>query len=195
MASQTPPGERPVQRPVRRRGDGVVVFFVACVVAGLVLAALGGWAWSHFGDPPTAQLTSAGQVYLGEEGLNQKVEVTLWFMAIGALLGLVAGLLTGWLGRRYGWLTVVGALLMCAIATVGSALLGQYVLGADPEAQAAHAQVGNTITFGLSLDTYLAYLGWPIGGMVGVIGAIFTWPTHQKSPFVPPSSTNVMADS
>ena len=159
-------------------------YLALSAAVGVVLAVAAGWVWVRLADPPSARVAANGGVYLGEVGLNQQAGVTLWFIVLGVALGGATGLALGWFGERFGWQSVVGVLVACVVATLGSRWLGQHVFGADPRAEAAHAQAGTRITFGVSLDTKVAYLGWPIGGLLGAIAAIFGW---ANAPTRPPS--------
>jgi len=111
-------------------------------------------------------------------------------VSVGAAFGVAAGLAVGWFGRRYGWPAVLGVLMLCVVGAVGSRYLGIHVLGPDARAEAAQARVGTPIQVGVGLDTWVAYLGWPIGGMAGVLAAISGW-SHIESPprTTPPSPT------
>ncbi len=147
-------------------------------------APLAGWLWVTLADPPTVQVASDGGLYLGEQALNQQSEVTLWFLMVGVAVGAVAGLVVGWVGRRYGWPVVIAVLVLCAVGAFGSRYLGVHVFGPDPKAQAAQATVGTPIQLGVHLDTWVAYLGWPIGGLVGALAAIACW-SRSETPTQP----------
>jgi hypothetical protein len=161
-------------------GDAIV-FVVASALLGAVLSVPAALVWNKIADPPQAPLTKQG-AFLGEVGLNQQAEVTLWFLVVGLAFGLVAGLVVGWFGQRRGSVTVVAVVVLCAVATALTAYLGISVFGPDAKAQAAHAAIGSLITSNLSIGSKLVYLGWPIGGMVGACVAIFMWPERQNDP-------------
>jgi ABC-type uncharacterized transport system permease subunit len=146
-------------------------------------------------DPPTVRVASDGGLYLGEQALNQQSGVTLWFLVVGLVVGALAGLVTGWFARRFGWPTVVGVLVLCVVGAVGSRYLGQHVFGPDPVAAAAHATVGTPIQLDVRLDTWVAYLGWPIGGLLGALVAITCWSRHETPRQAPPSSPSLYPSS
>jgi hypothetical protein len=166
----------------------LVVLFGGSTLAGLVLAPLAGWLWVTVSDPPKAPLFSNGGVYLGEQGLNQQAGVTLWFIVIGAAFGLVAGLVIGWFGQRFGWLSVAAVLVLCVVGSIGSRYLGVHSFGPDPRAEIAHAQVGDLIQVRAGVDTWVAYLGWPIGGLLGALAAIAGWNRSDDPPQNPQTS-------
>lgn len=171
---------------------GLVALFGGAALAGVVLAPIAGWLWVVVSDPPKVPLYANGGLYLGEQALNQQAGVTLWFLVLGLGFGAVAGLVVGWVGQRFGWLTVLAVLLLCLIASVGSWYLGVHVFGPDPKAEASGARVGDLIQVGVQLDTRVAYLGWLIGGLLGALAAIASWsragqadegaPADQPSP-------------
>lgn len=172
-------------RPARPAARGVVTFFSVSALVGLALAPLAGWLWVVLADPPRAPLYSDGGIYLGEQALNQQAGVTLWFLVIGAAFGVAAGLAVGWFGSRFGWLTVVAVLVLCVIGSVVSRYAGAHVFGPDPRAEAAAASTGDLIRVGVQLDTWIAYLGWPIGGVLGALAAIAGWSRQEPQDTTP----------
>jgi ABC-type uncharacterized transport system permease subunit len=156
----------------------------------MVLAVVAGWVWVSLADPPSVPLADDGGLYLGEQALDQQSGVTLWFLVVGAAFGAVAGLLVGWFGRHVGWPAVLAVLLLCTIGTLGSRYLGVHVFGPDARDAAAHATAGTLIQLDVTLDTWVAYLGWPIGGLLGVLAAVSGWSRREGPPEMPsPSPT------
>jgi hypothetical protein len=172
-----------------------LVLFGASALAGVLLALLAGWLWVRLADPPTVPLAANGGLYLGEQALDQQSGVTVWFLVLGVVFGVVAGLLVGWFGRRVGWPAVVAVLLLSAIGALLSRYLGVHVFGPDSHAAASHAAVGTPIQLDVHLDTWVAYLGWPIGGLVGVLAAIAGWSRVETPPQPPPPSPTLYSAS
>lgn len=164
---------------------GIVTLLAACALAGLALAPLAGWLWVRLANPPQVMLYSDGGIYLGEQALNQQAGVTLWFFMLGAAFGVVAGLVVASFAARFGWLSVVGVLVLCVLGSLGSRYVGVHVFAADPHAEAAHASTGDLIRLGVQVDTWVAYLGWPIGGVLGALCAIAGWSRRAMSPAWP----------
>jgi hypothetical protein len=160
-----------------------------CAGVGALLSLLVGWLWVVLSNPPTVPLARGGGLFLGEQALDQQSGVTLWFLVLGAGFGAAAGLAVGWWGQRFGWLTVVGVLLLCGVATVLSRYLGVHLFGSDPRSESANASVGDPIRLDVSLDTWVAYLGWPLGGLAGALAAIFGWSRSSLPPQMPESSS------
>ncbi len=174
-------------------GPQKLSYVVTSAVGGAALGVPAGFLWVKVAGPPAAALTADG-VYFGENQLNQQVGVTLWYLAVGAFVGLVAGLVVGWLGQRHGLTTVAAVVGCCAAAALVSYWTGVHVFGPDEKAQLAHAEVGDQITSGVSVDALVAPLGWPIGGLVGGLAAMFRWPQEQSWVAMPPASSSVIAD-
>ncbi|MEJ7629783.1 MAG: hypothetical protein WKF54_09345 [Nocardioidaceae bacterium] len=176
--------------------DGQVAGFLGlCLSIGAVLAPLAAWVWVGLADPPTVPLASDGGLYLGERALDQQSGVTLWFFVVGGCFGVVAGLAVCWFGRRFGWWGVVGVLALCMVGAVASRYVGVHVFGSDPKAAAGDAQVGESVRLGVQLDTWVAYLGWPIGGLLGALGSIACWNRSETSPEAPPPSPTLSLPS
>jgi hypothetical protein len=150
-------------------------FVLKASVAGAALAVPAAWVWASVADPPRAVLTARG-VSFGESQLNQQSEITLWFLVVGLAFGTAAGLATGLLGRRRGLDTVAAVAALCLVGAALTAFLGISVFGPDAEADLARSTVGESVTSDLRVDSLLAYLGWPIGGLAGLCVAIYTWP-------------------
>jgi hypothetical protein len=176
--SAIPGGER---EPSSTRAR--IVFVAVCAAAGVLLAVPAGWLWARLADPPVG-VAFQGAVYYGELQLNLQSEITLWFLAVGFCFGLVAGLVIGALGGRHGVVTVVAVLALCGLAAWLTKWTGLHWFGPDSAAELAKAKDGDPVTGGLEVATWVAFLGWPIGGMVGALATISTWP--QPSPQVPP---------
>lgn len=176
MTSPEPPDRR--WRPTRR----TAAWFAGCLLAGLLLSPLVGWLWVSIADPPSVPLATNRGLYLGEQELDQQSGVTLWFLVVGAGFGAVAGLIVGWFGRWLGWPVVLAVLVLCVVGSVGSRYLGVHVFGPDPKEASAHAAVGTLIQIEVGLDTWVAYLGWPIGGLLGVLAAIAGWSRPESPP-------------
>ncbi len=155
---------------------------------------VGGLVWATLANPPSVRLQSSGGVVLGETGLDQQSGVTLWFFLVGVVGGAICGLAIGWFGARFGWGTVVAVLVCCGIATWGSSLTGQHLFGPDPAAELRHASTGTLVTLAVHVDSWVAYLGWPIGGAAAVLAVVLGWPKDQTPPAEAGPSGTVVAD-
>jgi len=182
-----------MEQPVDEPGSSLherALFVLIAALAGALLGIIGGYLWSVIADPPVGVLTERGVFLTSELAYNDAVVMSLWFLMIGFCLGLLAGVGLGLVGRRHGVAVVVAVLVLCGIACGLSAWLGVELFGPDPQAQVADSSVGDPITVALDITTKIAYLGWPIGGLVGVLVAVSTW-TRPKLPRPQWVSSNV----
>jgi len=165
---------------------------VSCLAAGLLVAVPAGWLWIRLADPPAPTL-ERDRIDLGELTLDHISAITLWFFVVGLVAGLSLGVVAGLLGRRHGVVTVVAVVLMCTAAALTSAWCGEHWFGPDDpvdfvalltgdETQLEGRQVGDQLASDVSLATGMAYLGWPVGGMIGVLGAVAGWPRNRQNP-------------
>lgn len=165
-----------------------------CIAAGGVVAFPAAALWVWLADPPAVEVTETG-AFFGEAELNQQVEVTLWFFVVGALLGLVCGLIVGTVGNRHGVVTVLAVLVLCAVASGVSAYVGIAVWGpVGPSQSDPGPAVGDVFESGLRIDSLIAYLGWPIGGLVGAVAAMTRWPRVEDAPQPTVSSDTVLGN-
>jgi hypothetical protein len=175
--TDAPASPSPGSSSVRSR----IVFMLGCAVAGAVVGVLAGWLWSAVVDAPVGVVFD-GEVFYDEIQRNVQAGLTLWFIVIGVLVGVLAGLVVGLVGRRHGVVTVAAVLVLCVVASGVMAVFGIGVFGPDEAAQVASAEQGDEITGGLEVATWVAYLGFPIGGLVGVLAAIAGWPRDAEGP-------------
>lgn len=166
----------PPQPALRDRGylGALATLLLASAAGGALLGVLHAWLWVTLSNPPDAQVYADG-IFLDEQALGGQATITLWYFVLAAGLGVVAGLVIGWFGRRVGWPTVIAVLAMSVVAALISRWLGVDVLGPDPHAEAAHAKVGDLVQIGMQVSTRIAYLGWALGGLVGAIASIAGW--------------------
>jgi hypothetical protein len=150
-------------------GADRIVFSLASILGGVVIGFAGGAVWAAVADPPMALYSRRGVYFTGEVSYDHRVVVTLWFLVVGLVGGVVGGLVVGWLGRRHGAVTVVAALSMSAAAAGISAWSGIHAFGPDVSSQLADATFGDMIQTALTITSDVAYLGWPIGALAGVL--------------------------
>jgi ribose/xylose/arabinose/galactoside ABC-type transport system permease subunit len=156
-------------------GADQVVFSIASMLGGVVAGFAGGAAWAALADPPKALITQRGAFLVSEVSYDHQVTVTLWFLVVGIVGGLVVGAVIGLLGRRHGLAVVVAAILMSAVATGLAAWSGINVFGPDGP-QPHGGSPGDLVPTALSITSDVAYLGWPIGALIGVLLATAVLP-------------------
>jgi hypothetical protein len=116
---------------------------------------------------------------MGEADFGQQFGADGWFVVIGVLAGLAAGLaLTGW--RRRDPLLVVGLLVVgSCLAAALMAVLGHRLGPGDPGAALRGVQLGAKVPERLDVGPQLpgrphqgafpVYLSWPFGALVGAM--------------------------
>jgi hypothetical protein len=161
-------------------GADRVVFLLASVLGGVIAGFAGGALWAALADPPKALITGQGAFLVSELSYNARVTVTLWFLAVGVLGGIVGGAVIGLLGRRHGPASVVASLLMSAVASGLAAWSGIHVFGPDGP-QPHSGAPGDYVTTALAITSDVAYLGWPIGALLGVLLVTAVLPQRDEN--------------
>lgn len=145
------------------RADVLVVLGVF-----LVLGVLGGLLWAALVSPAEfTKLPSGGA--MGENELSKQFGANGWFVVIGFLAALGAGLgLTGWRSRDpllVSLLLVAGSVAAAAVM----ALVGHWAGPGDPGPALRAAEVGAKVPESLDVDSFSIYLAWPFGALVGAL--------------------------
>jgi hypothetical protein len=178
------PGSARLGTGARDRGRlaSPITYVAGCLLTGAAAGVPAGWLWTRLASPANGTLTSGG-VVLGETALNQEVGVTMWFLLTGVAVGLLVGLVFSWRGSRYGVTVVVAVALACCLGSLVSYWTGVHLFGPDAKTELASARVGQHIAVPLSVGTKIAFLGWPVGGLSGVLVAISRWPRTAERPW------------
>jgi hypothetical protein len=159
---------------MNRQRDALLIL-VTMALLGLVAGVL----WSQLADPVVATRMPDG-VISGEAELAKQVTSDGWFAAIGFVGCLLAGLvLTAW--RRTDEVVTL-------VALVGGAVLAAWLctqvgglLGPDPAARTlAQAAVGKTAEDQLRVHTWVVYLTWPFGAVVGSLVVLLGLPGSDR---------------
>ncbi|MDQ6641186.1 MAG: hypothetical protein M3Y66_01655 [Actinomycetota bacterium] len=148
-------------------------FLVAGVVAGVV--------WWQLVDPPYFVRTSQGGV-MDQAELGRRVDADGWFLAIGAVAGVLGGLA---LTRRRDRLPLL-TLLAGSVASLGGGALalwlGQLLGHRNVETQLKAARVGAHVTDSLHVISSMVVAAWLIGFLVGSM--VILWGTRARQPHV-----------
>lgn len=194
-----PPGIHPADGQPAAGGEvrsaDRAAFVVTAILVGVAAGFAGGFVWAAVANPPEATVTRRGVFLASEVAYNAQVSASLWFLVVGVVGGVVLGLGAGLVGRKHGLATIAAAVLMCAAASGIAAWSGASVFGPDLDEQVAGAKPGDQVTTELSVGADVVYLGWPIGGLLGVFGAIACWPADRKQPPADPMSSTVVGHS
>lgn len=145
---------------------------IPLVAAMLVVGAVGGYVWAQLAHPAEWEVQSSGSIVLTEVAARDQYTVIMVFMAVGAIGSLIWAWLTSLVLREVGWRLTPLVILATAAAGVIAWRLG-IVLGPDGPLAAVHPVAGDKLPSKLAIDGVAPFLAWPIGGLVGVVGA--TW--------------------
>jgi hypothetical protein len=146
---------------MNRQRDALLTL-VTMALVGVVAGVL----WSQLADPVVATRTAEG-IGSGEADLARQVSADGWFAAIGFAGCLVAGVvLTLW--RRTDEVATLLALVAGAVLAAWLCSNVGALLGPDPATQTlADAAVGTRAEDQLQVHTWVVYLAWPFGAVVG----------------------------
>jgi hypothetical protein len=188
----TPFGDHPQPPQINRADDQAstadqIVFTVASMLGGVAAGFAGGAVWAAVADPPLASVTRQGVFLASEAGYNQRVAESLWLLVVGLVGGILVGAIVGVVGRRLGLTAIVAAVAAAAVATGIAAWSGIHVFGPDLGAQLADARPGDQVRTALTVTSDVAYLGWPIGALLGllVITALIPSSAFETPPRAP----------
>ena len=142
----------------------------AVVVVGvlLVLGALCGLLWSRLVAPAQFTKLTRGAA-MGEVELGKQFARDGWYVVIALVAGLLAGAtVLRWRPRAP--LLAVGLLLVgCCAAAAVMAWVGHLLGPGDPEPLLSAAKVGAHVPQQLRADTFVVYLAWPFGALLGAL--------------------------
>ena len=140
----------------------------AAVVLGalVLLAVVCGVVWWLVVDPAAFTKTSDGGA-MGENDLGKRFNADGWFLVIGVVAGIVAGLaLSAWRSRDP--LLTCGLLLLGSVVAASVMALVGHLLGPHSTGAALRsATVGARVAEPLRVDVVLVYLSWPVGVLAG----------------------------
>jgi hypothetical protein len=194
-----PPSPFASQYPVEERGSSTVerlVYAGICIAAALVLAIPAAWVWASLADPPSAKLTATGLMF-GETSFDQVTRITLLFVVVGLVGGLLMGLVASYFGRRHGLVAVVAILVASWVAATMTVWFGIHVFGPDhpvdfialfnattkKRTEMLHDfSQGDELVSTLALTSPVGLIAWPLGAMLGTLGGASLWPRTHKAP-------------
>ena len=140
----------------------LLLAFLTLVVLGVVAGVL----WAQLADPVVATRTAEG-VGSGEGELGKQVTADGWFTVIG-LVGCALVAVGLMLRRGADALVTLIALLAGSLVAAWICVQVGALVGPAPAAETlARAAVGKTAEDQLSVHTWVAYLAWPFGAVVG----------------------------
>ncbi len=158
-------GEEPSAPPTGSLLHRVTLFVAACLLVG----ALSGLVWWAVVDLPGYVIAADGRAATTERGLAQHFGSDAWFVLIGAVAGLLLGLVAWWRLVRIGWpvipLTLAGATVAALLCWVVGHALGP----SDFAARLSAAQPGETVPIQLTLSAPVSLVVWPFFATIPIL--------------------------
>ncbi|WP_229053608.1 hypothetical protein [Aeromicrobium sp. Leaf350] len=139
---------------------------VTTVLAGVA----GAVAWSQIADPARWTVAEQG-LQMDQVAVAAQFGVTLTFVFVAVVGGLVLGFLLGVLARPVSWPLVPIAAVAGVVATLISWQLGLLWGPPDPSSVTGLAQ-GDTVPDVLALTFPAAFLAWPIATIAGLLPGV-----------------------
>ncbi|HEY5846533.1 MAG TPA: hypothetical protein VIT42_07070 [Microlunatus sp.] len=139
----------------------------AALAAGLGAGA--GVLWWWVVDLPSYSVGPNGGASTSERGLTEFFAGDAWFCLIGAVVGIVLGIL-GWrLFGSVGWPVAVGVALLAVVAALLCWAVG-YALGPGPFVpRLAAARPGDLVPIELTIRAAASLVVWPFAAIVCVL--------------------------
>lgn len=154
-----------VRAPLRRPA----VTLLAYVVFGLGLGALAGVVWEAVVTLPTYRVGPDGGASTSERGLAAYVGGDAWYSLIGAVGGLLLGVL-GWRRlHRLGWPVVLVATLTATAAGLVCWAVGVRLGPGDFSSRLAAAPPDALVPIALELRAKAALLVWPFLAVLPIL--------------------------
>lgn len=156
----------------------VAVLVVASLPVGAVLGMLWNWWWS-----PPLGIVYEGEWFLQPAGPDLSFDGTGLYVLIGAVAGVLLGVVAGHYARDHAWATLVGVTLGAFAAAWVMFLVGQALGPADPQVLAARMDDLETLParLGVGEETRwapfgsTAVLALPVGALLGLATSLLTY--------------------
>jgi hypothetical protein len=156
-----------VSAPVDQR-RGALADVVIVLVTFAVLGVVGALVWNAVVSPPTfVRTTNGGE--MDQVQLSRIVTIDGWFFTVGAVAGLVAGIVLMLLRPRRPILLVVLLTLGGALASWLMVHVGLAVGPPDPGPALAHAAVGTRAPVQLRPHASGVEFAWPGAALLGAL--------------------------
>lgn len=183
--ARTPQKPRP-HRASRRSGPaylpfvrGAGLYLAIAVVAG----GLSGLVWARLAHLPSYSVGSHGVATISEGGLASVFSADAVYCIIGAVLGLLLGILAWrWFSRRGAWVVALAG-AGPVLAALACWWVGLLVGPSSFSTRIAAAKAGDTVQIDLALHTWTPLLIWVLTAMLPVlVMSLVRWdsPSHPE---------------
>lgn len=148
------------RQPARRRAR--LVPLLGVLVTSIVGGVAAGWIWERVWSPPSG-IAYQGRWALDGTGAQHAFDGTGWYVVIGALLGIVLGLIGAFWLRRTPLLGLAVSLVGAALAAVVMWQTGHLLGPPDPHDLARSAADLTPVEGDLRVQGWSAFLAAPAG--------------------------------
>lgn len=135
----------------------------------LGLGAAAGVLWWAVVRLPAYAVAANGTAGVSERGLTEFFAGDAWFCLIGALVGLILGILAWRLFRPLGWPVAVGVAALAFLAALVCWAVGFRLGPGDFVSRLAAARPGDLVPIELTVRSRVALLIWPFAAVVPVL--------------------------
>ena len=173
--------EETTERPVGRRAATPELVQAAAVVVLCALVGAGcGWLWFTVWDPQVGVVLD-GVWYLDERGLRGDFAATGWFVVIGAVAGVVLGLVCALFLSRSELVTLGALIVGTALATYLMWQVGVHLGPDDPRELAEAAQDGDRLPAAIEVSGRSPFLVLPGAALAALALVYATVPRRGRT--------------
>lgn len=143
------------------------------------------WRWWSPAPDGVVYQTSRGLRWIADPvdaGSAQLFSATAEFVVIGMGLGLLVGLVVGFLSRGWELVGLATGLLAAGVAAWIMLQVGTDLSPPDPEALAERAGAGATLPGAMQVAGWSPYVAWPAGALAGQLAVILMAPHRVREP-------------
>jgi hypothetical protein len=148
----------------------VLCHLVAAVVIGLLLP--------QVADLAEAVRTADG-VVTSEVEVGKRFEDDGWLVVLGGLAGLALGVVLQLWRGTHEVVTLVAIVASALLAALLAGWIAQTTGPSDAMRVLAEAKVGTTAPVPVEIDSRVAYLVWPLTGVLGALVALLSGPAPE----------------
>lgn len=149
--------------------DGPVAQFGLVVAVLATVGALAGVVWQWIWTPTMGVVVDHHWTAGDALGLQHEFSGTGWYVLVGAVAGLVAGVVIALLFDRVPLLTLAAVVVGSAVGAWLMVLVGTALGPADPEVLARTADDGTRLPMELAVTGRSPWVALPSGALIGLV--------------------------
>ncbi|HSN43609.1 MAG TPA: hypothetical protein VLR88_06095 [Propionibacteriaceae bacterium] len=172
--------DSPASRRVPQLWRSLVAYAVLCLVVG----ALSGVLWNWIVDLPSYEVHDDGSATITERAITEVFSADAHF----SLIGVLVGLLVGWLGwkwfSRLGWPVSLVVMVGSLLAAVVCWQVGEAIGPGEFAARVSSAQSGDRVPIAFELTSPSAFFVW----MMAALAPVLLWSSLGREDVAVPES-------